>query len=814
MGLADSLGFGKTATFQATVILHELNQVPLLNAKFRCKWKFKDATHSSGHASDDTSSGAHAQRAATGFAGVTERFLHPRSALSSSSTPTPNGNERDRSRDARSMSRSRSGSPHGIYSSEDGEDFRSPNQSPPLSPEARTPNPNRTPGPGSSSAFPFTSPFSGNAETLYATPSTRTATYDSGATTTSPDGPDSAGASSRRRGAGDLSALSTGAGGGPATAHRPEPKGTTTFIPLRAHTAVFNREIMCPVQISLRHLPGSSKYQLQPSPVRLAIKQEVLSEDGKREEERLGEIILDLSQFAAHTHKSTEDVRPRRYLLQDCKSNAVLRVSVKMEWLEGEKHFVVPPFRTGQISNAAPAAKGLGSGKNSPATRSSASLAHKATSTASSSTRLSSSSYARSTTASTTSMHRCNSTSSAGSLRTPGSATPAPGTKHAPRRPKRTWHPASALALTASGLPSAGLAPSVHAPGASRAADRSAAEIVEGIFNRPPLSSSRRGSAEALAALGGEGDDQDRDEPRARDMVDAKEGALGEPFELRGKGAGGRMGMGMGMGRTRRAAAAGQPASKAWSICSFGRERDKPSRGETAPPPAPPGPASYARAEAPAEAERKRDRARRLRDVTHGHLLGRNGGGGGEGRADPPKLDVHVQPPTPQPGLVRSASHSGSATPHRPPSLASSVSSATKPLSVRWGDQSTASSSAAATPPASSPASSVPSPASADRRSLRAQRSGDSLRSTASAGGAGLGFAIPERDRDSLARPASRASFNSVVTPPSPERKETPRPRPASGAGERKKLAFGAGARKDVPGERAPGGGEWGRSWG
>ncbi|GAA6056118.1 hypothetical protein JCM3770_006003 [Rhodotorula araucariae] len=811
MGLADSLGFAKTAIFQATVTLHELNQVPLLNAKFRCKWKFKDATHSSGHASDDTSSGIHAQRAATGFAGVTERFLHPRSALAGA-TSTPNGNERDRSRDARSMSRSRSGSPHGIYSSEDGEDFRSPNQSPPLSPEARTPGLNRTPGQAGSAAFPFTSPFSGNAETLYATPSVRTTTYNSGATTTSPDGPDSAGASSRRRGAGDLSALPSSAGGVPATAHRPEPKGTTTFIPLRAHTAVFNREITCPVQISLRQLAGSSKYQLQPSPVRLAIKQEVLGDDGKREEERLGEIILDLSQFAAPVHKGIEDIRPRRYLLQDCKSNAVLRVSVKMEWLEGEKHFVAPPFRTGQIATNAPAAKGLVSGTNSPAARSSTSLAQKvAASTNISSTRLSRSSYTRSTSASTSSMHRSNSTSSAGSLSAPAAsslassagATQGGKSSAGGRRPKRTWHPASALSLTASGLPSAGLAPSLHAPGAGRAADRSAAEIIEGIFNRPPASS-RRGSADGTPAgspaLGqGAGDG----ELRARDMADeAQRGALGEPFELRGNGR---------AGKTRRSAAAG---SKPWSIRSFGRDKQprdgrpdhavRSARDDTPQP------------RAPADEERRRDRARRLRDVTHGHFThGRGSDRGGE-RLDPPKLDVHVQPPTPQLGLGRApASGSGSATPQRPPSRAStasdSLSSSAQPLSVRWGDQST-------TPPAtaaSSPASSVPSPVSAERRSLRTRRSGDSVRSTAS-GGAGLGLGLPDRERERVRLPASRtSSFNSVVTPPSPERKELPRLHSADGAPmERRRLASAGETRKDGPGNRPPGGGEWGRSWG
>lgn len=403
--------------------------MPLLNAKFRIKWKFKGATHSLVQAGDDALAGAHHNHTShthhSHRHGFAERFLHPRAALSSSTsshttlpaTPAPsrssNGTDRDRTP---SGSRARSRSPYAVYSSEDGDDVRSPTQSPPLSPDAR---PNRA----GTSAFTFPSASTsasnggggagGDTQTLYATPSNRTGTYDSGTTNFSPEGPDGGGggtSSSKRRGASDLSALASSQGGSgsgsaqPAAAHRPEPKGSTTFVPLRAHTAVFAREITCPVQVALRHVPGSSKYQLQPCPVRLAVHQEVPGEDGKREEERLGEVILDLSQFAAHPLKGgaegvKDDVRPRRYLLQDCKSNAVLRVSVKMQWIDGEKLFVAcvplslsfassfaletdsrsrarsPAFRTGQVQTGSSAAKGLDSGRNSPANRSSASSA-------------------------------------------------------------------------------------------------------------------------------------------------------------------------------------------------------------------------------------------------------------------------------------------------------------------------------------------------------------------------------------------------------------------------------------------------------
>lgn len=115
-----------------------------------------------------------------------------------------------------------------------------------------------------------------------------------------------------------------------------EPKGATTLIPLRNHTATFNREIHCPVAIPLRSTSGG-RYQLQPSPVKLSIKQEVAGDDGKKEETKTGQVLLDLSQFVGN---GKGEGAPRRYLLRDCKTNATLKVTVKMEFVSGEPNFV------------------------------------------------------------------------------------------------------------------------------------------------------------------------------------------------------------------------------------------------------------------------------------------------------------------------------------------------------------------------------------------------------------------------------------------------------------------------------------------
>lgn len=578
-----------------------------------------------------------------------------------------------------------------------------------------------------------------------------------------------------------------------------------------------------------------------------------------------------------------------------------------------------PPFRTGQLATNSSAAKGLDSGRNSPAARSSASstplslaawrciqyadpiltcaVAHKANSTTSSTsspTRLSGSNYARSTT-STTSVNRSNSTSSAGSV--PGTPSPlsaasslAPSVRnghssqHAhhhrpPRKPRKVWHPSSVLALSPSGAGLPADPTSTHTAGSGRVPDRSAADIVEGLFNRPLRRMGTDGTVTGAAGGGGGGGGGGDDDPLARDMFDGGGQRLGEPIELR-QGCGGGLSGGWRAHKARRSAARSSApaagadaghAGKAWSICSnakdkgkdkdtLARDRDRdrdvalhdaslPGGGGLGPQTdqggrspqddvPQPTPATYAKTEAPAEAQRKRERAKWFKDVTHSHAQGHGDGGHGHRhehghgeqhghvhvhahgpvsshhhhrtsdkhrsghphehphphpRALPP-LDVHVQPPTPKVPLERTMSSPAAATggpatgaPHLAPqqqrspssSSSSTLSGMAQPLSVRWGDRS--SSASESTSPT------TPTPLSASRSSS----------STDLAPG------------PAPARPTSSASFHSLVTPPSPER------RPHSAGSARKDEPLASRTRgRDKPGERAPNGEEWGRSWG
>ena len=194
----------------------------------------------------------------------------------------------------------------------------------------RTPNPNRTPIVSFGGFNPFnSSPSSPGSSTPVGSPENLYSPRTGESSALSPSLSHGDDLSKRRD-----STLSPTTPSGPSYA---EPKGSTVLTPLRSHTATFTREIHCRVAIPVRATRDSSRYTLQPSPLRLAVRQEVLADDGKKEEVKTGEVVLDLSQFVGNG--KGEYAVPRRYLLNDCKTNATLRVTVRMEWVGGEHDY-------------------------------------------------------------------------------------------------------------------------------------------------------------------------------------------------------------------------------------------------------------------------------------------------------------------------------------------------------------------------------------------------------------------------------------------------------------------------------------------
>ncbi|GAA5928569.1 uncharacterized protein JCM15063_003912 [Sporobolomyces koalae] len=377
MGLKDTLGFGKHSTFAAEIKIHELLQVPLRDAKFRLKWHFKDATthgvavtqfaESLVNRSDES------HHLSSHLAEAGRRLLQPVNSL----VDTALGGEHHHQKLEASRSQSPSDpSRAGVSSSTSAANLndaaRTPNVlSPVMSPhlDSITPNPNKTPMPQS---IQFSSPFSRTPTQVPDDPNmlsrpTRSRTSDgqnSSLVSSAPMGQDE-GRLSQRRGGGDLAQVPLEAN----SHHRLEPKGETSFVPLRSHTATFERTIVCPVQISARSNPPSHRYLLQPSAFKISIKQDGIDHTGHHQrEEKIGEVNLDLSQFVG------KEVKPRRFLLGNCKTNSILRITVKMKYLEGESRYVAPSLVNGRMSSLSNSKSNNASARSTPTNRSSASL--------------------------------------------------------------------------------------------------------------------------------------------------------------------------------------------------------------------------------------------------------------------------------------------------------------------------------------------------------------------------------------------------------------------------------------------------------
>lgn len=337
MGLVDRLGLSRShATFAATVTVHELLQVPLVNAKFRVKWKFKGSTSSHQGGDGDDSSSIKSGRGGGSFGGG-NRPHHPLGGLN----PRPR-DVVDTARDSTAEESSGSSRHSKDYGSL-GTRSRSPPQSPHL--DMATPNPNRTPNAnyGFSQAplsTPSTPRFS-SIDTPDGTFSARMASdLEVGGGVPFSNSLSNSNSSPYRSLSRDSDPASRQREASTSHAHqhvRADSRGVSPLVPLRAHTATFNMELHCTVVIPLRSSTGA-KRTLQPSPLRLTLRQEAMGDAGKKEEFKTGEVSLDLSQFVGNGEGASGS--PRRYLLKDCKTNATLRVTVTMEWVGGESDFI------------------------------------------------------------------------------------------------------------------------------------------------------------------------------------------------------------------------------------------------------------------------------------------------------------------------------------------------------------------------------------------------------------------------------------------------------------------------------------------
>ncbi|KAJ7700398.1 N-terminal C2 in EEIG1 and EHBP1 proteins-domain-containing protein [Mycena rosella] len=128
-------------------------------------------------------------------------------------------------------------------------------------------------------------------------------------------------------------------------------RGQTPWLPLRDHAVSWDHPLSAVVQMSI----DRDTHRLLPHPFKLAVLQRVIARDPDAPQNpQLGVLELDLAEYADSfplpPATPSKDTVTRRYLLRDSKTNATLRLSVRVEPCAPEPpHFTAPPLPNGEI---------------------------------------------------------------------------------------------------------------------------------------------------------------------------------------------------------------------------------------------------------------------------------------------------------------------------------------------------------------------------------------------------------------------------------------------------------------------------------
>lgn len=125
----------------------------------------------------------------------------------------------------------------------------------------------------------------------------------------------------------------------PERSRTPEPRGSTDSRHLRDFNVHYNQAVFCPISI-----PLSKSNILEHSYLKLSVRQSLLEEE-KQHESKLGHVTLDLSEYVPEAEEKKKDKgkkeakKPKRFLLRDGKTNALLRMSIELNWIGGERDY-------------------------------------------------------------------------------------------------------------------------------------------------------------------------------------------------------------------------------------------------------------------------------------------------------------------------------------------------------------------------------------------------------------------------------------------------------------------------------------------
>lgn len=157
----------------------------------------------------------------------------------------------------------------------------------------------------------------------------------------------------------------------PLVPHKPL-HGKTPFAGTHMYTAKWDERIQAMVRIGIRRAPAEADAkdsdsmrsadarggQLHTSSMRLRVSWRRRDEAGSESLVRFGSLVLDLAEYAPPYQGAGAPPRTetRQYMLDDCKCNALLRLTIKTQFKDATHSYEVPPVHSGIMDPAAMAA--------------------------------------------------------------------------------------------------------------------------------------------------------------------------------------------------------------------------------------------------------------------------------------------------------------------------------------------------------------------------------------------------------------------------------------------------------------------------
>ncbi|KAJ7052500.1 N-terminal C2 in EEIG1 and EHBP1 proteins-domain-containing protein [Mycena amicta] len=127
-------------------------------------------------------------------------------------------------------------------------------------------------------------------------------------------------------------------------------RGQTQWLPLREHSVTWEHPLATVVQMSIER----DTHRLLPHHLKLTVMQRVIAHDPDAPHNpRLGVVELDLAEYADSVPLppggQSKGVVTRRYLLRDSKTNATLRLSIRVDPVNTSVLYIAPPLPNGEI---------------------------------------------------------------------------------------------------------------------------------------------------------------------------------------------------------------------------------------------------------------------------------------------------------------------------------------------------------------------------------------------------------------------------------------------------------------------------------